>query len=439
MIILVKMKYSVQLFGLICFFAISSCSYGQKRVKSVPVIDIAGNFANMEEIYLSRFSDNIRYVPLQSNMDHPLRWNTNLYADFSENYIVDSDGRTCLLYNNDGHFIKQIGSQGRGPGEYTGIRYVKLMNNKILIYEYSTDDLIEYKIDGSFVKRYNSGLTGNKKYRMLEATFLNDSLIFGNIENFTGKDEFKALIIDYQGNIIKYYKNYIFFKLDPGLSHAQSPGDAIYYSFGNKTFFKEFLNDTLFQLDDKFKLTPSYVFNFGKYKESLSDRGKRWTDIDLDSYFCLYQINQTENFLILDCGLNKYFPAKRLTPEIIRLPGMKDYTQWYNTRSVTGIYDEKTGKLVFAQPSTTDNHLSASGIYNDIDAGPRFVSNGMVNDSTMVMKIRFDYLIEHIKSADFKKNMPKYPDRKKKLEMFVDSLKKAEFDNPVYMFVTFNK
>ena len=433
------MKYSIQLLGLIGLFAISSCNYGQKKVKSVPVIDIAGNFANMKEIYLSQFSDNIRYVPLQSNKDHPLRWNTNLYADFSENYIVDSDGRTCLLYNNDGHFIKQIGSQGRGPGEYTGIKYVKLMNNKILLYEYSTDDLIEYKIDGSFVKRYNSGLTGDKKYRMMEATFLNDSLIFGNIENFTGKDEFKALIIDNKGNIIKYYKNYIFFKLEPGLSHAQSPGDAIYYSFGNKTFFKEFLNDTLFLLDDKFKLIPSYVFNFGKYKEPLSDRGKNWSKLDLTSYMGLGNICETQNFLILVCNLNKYFPAKRLNPEIIRMPGLKDYTQWYNRTAAIGIYDKRTGKLVFSKPSSTDNHLSTTGLYNDIDAGPRFMPEKMIDDSTMVMKIRFDYLIEHIESADFKNNIPKYPDRKRKLEMFVDSLRKAEFDNPVYMFVTFKK
>ena len=433
------MKYSIQLLGLIGLFAISSCNYGQKKVKSVPVIDIAGNFANMKEIYLSQFSDNIRYVPLQSNKDHPLRWNTNLYADFSENYIVDSDGRTCLLYNNDGHFIKQIGSQGRGPGEYTGIKYVKLMNNNILLYEYSTDDLIEYKIDGSFVKRYNSGLTGDKKYRMMEATFLNDSLIFGNIENFTGKDEFKALIIDNKGNIIKYYKNYIFFKLEPGLSHAQSPGDAIYYSFGNKTFFKEFLNDTLFQLDDKYRLIPSYVFNYGKYKEPLSDRGKSWSKLDLASYINLYHIYQTKDYLILDCGLGKYFPAKRLNPEIIRMPGLKDYTQWYNRTAAIGIYDKRTGKLVFSKPSSTDNHLSTTGLYNDIDSGPRFMPEEMIDDSTMVMKIRFDYLIEHIESADFKNNIPKYPDRKRKLEMFVDSLRKAEFDNPVYMFVTFKK
>jgi len=51
--------------------------------------------------------------------------------------------------------------------------------------------------------------------------------------------------------------------------------------------------------------------------------------------------------------------------------------------------------------------------------------------------IRFEYLIEHIESKDFKDNIPKFPDRKERLKFFVDSLKNTGFDNPVLMFVTF--
>jgi hypothetical protein len=40
----------------------------------------------------------------------------------------------------------------------------------------------------------------------------------------------------------------------------------------------------------------------------------------------------------------------------------------------------------------------------------------------MVMKIRFDYLIEHIDGDEFKNDTPKYPEKKKKLETFDDSL-----------------
>ena len=434
-----SMKYSIQLFGLIGLIVISSCNYGPKRSKTIPVIDIEANVDNMQKIYLSQFSDKILYIPMESKVDHLLMWNTHLYADFSENYIIDSDGQICLLYDKNGHFIKQIGSQGRGPGEYTGIKYVKLLGNKILVYDYISDDLIEYRIDGSFEKRYRSGLTGNNKYRLMKCFFLDDSLILGNIENFTGRDEFKAMIINKSGSIKKFYKNYIYFTLEPGMPYAQSPGEASYYRFRDKVFFKEYLNDTLFQLDANYNMTPYIIFRFGKHKMPLSDRGKPWSKIDFGSYISLGKIFETNNYLFLVCGSKKYFPVKRLTPEIIRLPGLDDYIQWYNSGGVIGVYDKNSKKLVFSAPSITDNHLSGTGLYNDIDGGPKFQLHGMLNDSTMVMKIRFDYLVEYIESDEFNKNMPKYPDKKRKLHELVNSLQMSGFDNPVYMFVTFKK
>lgn len=430
------MKSISLLIGLLYLFVFASCNR-QKGDIHISLIDIENNLNNMKEIHLSQFADNVQYVAMESYVDNQLIWSTNFYADFSDKYIVDSDGRTCLLYDNQGHLIRQIGKQGRGPGEYTLIINAFLTNENVYIRDYA--DLIEYKLDGTFVKKRKRGFISGEKYRLEEAIMINDSMIFGNVENETGQDEYKALIIDKKGNIKSSYKNYILFKLGSGSSHAKSPGRANIYKFGDRIFFKEFLNDTLFQMDDNYHLLPYYIFEFGKYKEPLSERGMKWDQIDLSSYINLYGVFETENFLILDCGLNKFFPAKRLTPEIIKLPGLQDYTQWYNTKSVLGIYDKKTRNLVFSKPTNTDNHLFTSGFYNDIDAGPRFIPDKMVNDSTMVMKIKFDYLKEHIASDDFKNSISKYPERKKRIEVLVDSLNKAKFDNPVYMFVTFKK
>jgi len=209
--------------------------------------------------------------------------------------------------------------------------------------------------------------------------------------------------------------------------------------FRHNIFFKEYNNDTLFQLDGQYRLIPAYIFNLGKYKEPLTEAGKSWSQRELLSFINLYNVYQTENFLILDFDFNKYFPAKRLTPETISMPGYKDVTMWINTETVIGIYDKKTGKFIFCEPTRTNNHLFTSGLYNDIDAGPRFMPHKMVNDSSMVMIMRFDHLVGHIESNDFKDNIPKYPDRKERIKYFIDSLKTTGFDNPVLMFVTFNQ
>jgi len=364
-----------------------------------------------------------------------------MYMDISDKYILISDGRSCFLYDNKGHFIREIGKQGRGPGEYTLINYVSMVNEKIYIHDIQTSDLIEYNINGTFEKRNKSGFTVKEKYQLDKAIIINDSMILGNIENRTGKEEYKAFIVDKKGIVKYYFKNYILFDLENGNKSVRVPGRAIFYRFGNKVFFKELLNDTLFQVDDNYRLTPVYVFDFGKYKHPLSDRGKNWNQKDLSSYINLIDIFPTGNFLFLKYDFNKFFPAKRLTPEILKTPGGEDYIQWHNLtgRGILGIYDKKQRDLLFSEPTSTNNQLYTTGLYNDVDAGPRFFPGMMVNDSTMVMDIQFNHFYKHIVSEDFKNNKPKYPEKKKRLEVLIDSLRKAEFDNPVLMFVTYNQ
>src|SRR5665648_443347 len=159
------MKFN--LFTICCFIAIlffSSCNDKKKENSALVSIDIEANIDNMQKIYLSQFTDNVRYVPLESNSDHPLSW--IILSDFSENHFLASDMKICFLYDNVGHYIRQIGKQGRGPGEYTGIASVFLIDKKVYIRDYLGDDLVEYKLDGTFLKRHKSGFTADEKYRL---------------------------------------------------------------------------------------------------------------------------------------------------------------------------------------------------------------------------------------------------------------------------------
>jgi mRNA-degrading endonuclease HigB of HigAB toxin-antitoxin module len=416
---------------------IASCSKGD--IDLIPVVNIGSNIHNLAQLELSEFASNIRYVPLEPVVERPIGWTWSDINDFSKEYIVESDGKTCLLYDNSGRFIRQIGEEGRGPGEYRLIISVFLINEKIYVRDFF--DLIEYNIDGTFIKRYKNGFSADGKYRFEESIMINDTMVFGNVENRTGNEEFVAFVINKNGDKVHSYENYTSFKLEPGVGHVKAPGKATIYRFGHEVSFKEFYSDTLFQLDELYRLRAAYVFDLGKNKEPFSKIGMRWDQKDLSSYLYLNYVYQTKDFLILNCNFNKLYTAKRLSPELIRTPSGKDYTQWYNYngQQVLGIYYKRTGKLIFSKPTSTNNQLFTSGLYNDIDAGPRFFPDKMVNDSTMVMKIKFDHLVEHVRSEDFKKNYPKYPESKKRLELLVDSLLKAEFDNPVLMFVTFKR
>jgi hypothetical protein len=209
------------------------------------------------------------------------------------------------------------------------------------------------------------------------------------------------------------------------------------YKFKNRIYYKEEYNDTLFCLNENFGMIPKYTFRMDKFKEPLSERAAVRHDNNRGKYIQLNCVFQTENYLFLDCGFGDQFVAKRLTPEIIPLPNGEVFTRWYNTHQVLGIFNKKTKNLIFCKPTSTDNRLYTTGLYNDVDAGPRFFPWKQVNDSTMVMYIDPKQLKDHVASDDFKNNVPKYPGKKKQLEELANNLN--ELDNPVLMFVTFKK
>jgi len=150
-------------------------------------------------------------------------------------------------------------------------------------------------------------------------------------------------------------------------------------------------------------------------------------------YIYVYHVFQTKDFLLLDCNFGNQFPAQRFTPRATPLPTVNPLI--HNTRNVLGVFDKNSKKLVFIKPTSTDNPLFTSGFNNDLDAGPRFFPNKMVNDSTMVMWINGEQLENHIDSDDFKNNQPKYPKKKKELEELVDGMN--DFNIPVLMLVKF--
>lgn len=401
--------------------------------KDLITIDVESNINNFEYLFLSKFTDNIHYVPLERYED--LFFSGIWECVISDSLILAKDISKCLLYDYDGNFITKIGEKGRGPGEYNYISNVIIAgDNKIYIQ--SLNDLIIYDINGEYIRKCKNYFLFNQDY-IYSWNLLNDSLIFGHIPNSTGKKKYKAIILNQEGNTLKLYDNNILFNRVKELFSPQE-GHANIYSFNGKYFYKEIYNDTLFYLDNNYQLIPSIAFEFGKYSEPVSHRENKTLEKDLgytkewSSYLYLENVYQNNKYLLLDCQYKGHFPVKRKTPRIVS--GVKSD---YNTTNVLGIYNKLSGELVFCKPLSTDNPLLSSGIFNDIDAGPSFFPMNMVNDSTMVMWMDAKQLKDHVASDDFKNTTPKSYEKKKELENLANNL--SEFDNPVLMIVIFNK
>jgi hypothetical protein len=410
----------------------SSCgeSKKQKGNNHVPIINIEESVGKMEVVNLSRFAIDIRYLPLEThdNMIFTGLWD----SEFSDSLFIAKDLNKCLLYDYSGKFRSAIGSLGRGPGEFQNCLNVSITSGS-KIYIQSLYDLYVYYLDGKFLKKFKNAFLFDDDY-VASWYPLNDSVIFGKISSALGNEVNKALLFKPTGEIISEFKNYIIFKREHPVA-ATSEYYANIFHFRGQIIFKEPFNDTVFYLSDKNKLIPSFIVNLGKYTTPLSERQKLWPDEN--NYIIVTDVFQTNDYLFLECFFGSNFPAKRLTPEILTLPNSVRYERWYNTRYVLAVFNKTTHNLILCKPSSTDNPLATSGLYNDIDAGPRFFPKKMVNDSTMVMWIDAKRLKDHVTSDDFRKNIPKYPGKKKELEELANRL--TELDNPVLMFVTFKK
>jgi len=392
-------------------------------------IDIESNLKKMELVKLSSFTNDIEYIPLENIKNLPLQ-NLNQIT-FSDSFILVSDLINCILYNNKGKYISKIGNNGRGPGEYQMIFNLGLVPGKNpKVFLSSLSDMYEFSMDGSFINKYSESLLINNYMSITKWYLLNDSLFFGHIANYAGNNAYKAAIFNKYGTTKGEYKNYIFFS-DSRTKLGGWETIAQIYQFNKTVFYKELFNDTLFYLNENYELIPKYLFDLGHYKMPTSERGKDPSLIW--NYITLYDVFQTEKYLLLNCRFGNHFPAKRITPNPPLFSGGEPV--WLNTNYVLGIYDKRTGKLKFSKPSNTDNPLFTSGLYNDIDCGPRFFPKTMANDSTMVMWVEAKQLKDHVASDDFKNGTAKYPEKKRKLQELAESL--TEYDNPVLMFVTF--
>jgi hypothetical protein len=420
------MFYNIKyIFIAVYLFLVISCSTNTMEGE-LPVINIDAD--NWHYIPISLFSDDIEYIPLETASGSLIDRIDGI--EFSGDLVLVDANTDCFLYDITGRLISKIGVEGRGPGEYrfiTNLRFGK--DNDIYIQDLT--DMVIYSVDGDFKERKENILI-DETYSVGGWHFINDTLLIAKVNSFLGNEEIKAAVIDINsGDIIRDYANNNKVNKERASANLLEMNSNI-FMFDDELYFKELSDDTLFVMDKELNMLPVMVFDCGKYKypnESRSEAG-----LFFDEFFKCISVNNlmfTRDYIFIDCYFGKNFPAKRLTPAAT-LRSMASSPDYNTTRGI-GVYDRRSGEIRFSEPTSTDNFLYTSGLYNDIDGGPRFFPNTVVNDSTMVMWAEATDLKYHIASDDFKNAVVKYPEKKQKLLELADSLE--ETDNPVLMVI----
>lgn len=124
---MIDMKKRTIIFLLLCTYLISCAQkepknkadnvVGNKKGTTVEIpVHLKLPDKGVKELNVSEFADTIFYVPLETNSKSLLSgiFRTQLIED---GILISSLGKLFLFAKN-GKFIRQIGKQGKGPGEY---------------------------------------------------------------------------------------------------------------------------------------------------------------------------------------------------------------------------------------------------------------------------------------------------------------------------------
>jgi len=375
---------------LILLIALCSC----KSDSNNNIIIIDPENAIEKEVFLSQFAIDISYIPLENQIlfRHPTRIETT-----EDRFIIANFPDNILSFNRNGNLLAEIGSRGRGPGEYNfGLYFtVDSENGLIYIYDRQTHKIIAYSFCGSFLKEFLiNQFDGN-----FTDVFYSEGKIFLAGALLYGRPTYDWLILDTLGNLHSKKNNSIpEFKTNfPGIGRFLISKDDILY-WNN-------YNDTIFRIQD-YSFQPAMYFATGDFRRphqviSLEEAGK---------YFDPRLMINTKSFLFIGYDLRKQL-----------------YTSYIN---------KDDGDLIILGRTESRSIFDLPGIPNDIDAGPAFPPFYYFQEDGEEFLIGWIYayrLKSHIESETFKNFTPKYPEKKKELEKVAASL--DENDNPVLMLV----
>ncbi|MGF1587093.1 MAG: 6-bladed beta-propeller [Bacteroidales bacterium] len=344
------------------------------------------------EVRLSEFTDNIIYIALDNQVmfQHPNR------IEFAENHIIMATYPGSILsFDRRGNLLAEIGSRGRGPGEYQYGMHFTLDSENELVYIYDGHKIITYSFGGLFIREFSiSQFEGN----FWDINYEDGKIFLAGTLQY-GISKYDWLILDTLGNQYSYKTSSIEnFK-------TGYPGVSGFFNTKGRLHYWNNFNDTVFIIQDSLYLS-AMSFSPGEFKLPKTDISGE----NFRLYFGLQNIIGAGEYLFLSFYLDNHLQSGFI----------------------------KKGEDILTTIGRIDSYsgFDTPGIYNDIDSGLTFTPFYTYfenKDEYLIGWFHAYKLVNHVESEAFKNSTPKNPEKKKELEELAARL--DENDNPVLMLV----
>jgi hypothetical protein len=287
------MKRILYLCGLvpaICFMAIS-CT--PKTPGELPVVDVTQGLLNTRKLNLSDFVDRVEYIKLETRPDCLIAYGQVAMAG---DFLVVKTFRpsNLLVFDRRGKFVRQIGRQGQGPGEYVNFQYFDVSpDGRYVAISGMGEPVKLYSTEGTFLRAGSPVSPFLSGFRFLDP----GHLVIHNARTNQSRVDYPMIL----SLAIPGLKPDTLLTLDLSPLPNDSPFSLVYtgfYPYDGGISFMEALNDTLYQLKGDLKRTPRLVFNCG-------DKAVTGENLFISSnHFPIpvYPIGETGDYLFFSAG-----------------------------------------------------------------------------------------------------------------------------------------
>ena len=385
-------------------------------------IDVVKAMGKEKIEYLSSYAKDIQYIPLETKKESLIKTINRIVVEKNKIFIL-SDFKSILIFDIKGNFIGKVNRFGRGPQEYTDILsfLVDPVSENICIL--SSRAIFEYDIKGNFIYKIE---------KIPEATTLNSFLKVKDgvfLVNWSKHSDAKEMTSILNSNSILYKdgKHQNLFTYSQKATDVSKPGSILmlvfqghqysFYKYGESIRAARANNDTIITIDSKYKITPEYIFNFGKYGYKSGDDKYEKMILEDDKIITRSSLIETANYIFLTFNFRGVASDPFETTVILS----DNKTRIVKRTEVSAIYNKKTKELrLLKRP-----YKEKSGLVENIQNGPEFWPRSINSKNELISFMSASYLIN-------------YCSEKKGDKSKVDAIasKLSEEDNPVVVIVT---